>query len=190
VGHLFQGRYKAIVVDRDAYLLALLRYVVLNPVRAGLAKGPGDWPWSSYNATVEARKAPKWLTADAVLAQFGLRRGVARRRYGDFVEAAPSDDNLWQALRGQIYLGEEAFVERMQGRLGSAADDVNVPRAQRRSAAPPLSEMASRYASRNDAMVAAYETGDYTQKAIGDFFGVHFSTVGRIVRRARKGKAA
>ena len=76
----------------------------------------------------------------------------------------------------------------MQRRLGSAAHDVNLPRAQRRPLVPPLSELASRYGSRNEAMVAAYETGDFTQKAIGDFFGVHFSTVGRIVRQTRKEK--
>ncbi len=73
VGHLFQGRYKAILVQRDAYLLELTRYVVLNPVRARMVKDPMDWPWSSYGATVGCVSAPDWLECDWLLAQFGYR---------------------------------------------------------------------------------------------------------------------
>ena len=61
VGHLFQGRYKAILIDGDSYLLELARYVVLNPVRAGMVKGPGEWPWSSYLAMVGKQSSPPWL---------------------------------------------------------------------------------------------------------------------------------
>ena len=71
VGHLFQGRFKGIVVDRDAYLLELARYVVLNPVRAGMVDDPGAWAWSSYNAMIGAQALPDWLDSDWLLAQFG-----------------------------------------------------------------------------------------------------------------------
>ena len=64
VGHLFQGRYKAILVDGDSYLLELGRYVVLNPVRAGMVKEPGEWPWSSYLAMVGKQPSPPWLETD------------------------------------------------------------------------------------------------------------------------------
>ena len=60
VGHVFQGRYKAILVERDSYLLELARYVVLNPVRAGLVADLADWPWSSYPAIVARRAPPPW----------------------------------------------------------------------------------------------------------------------------------
>lgn len=85
VGHLFQGRYKAILVDKDAYLLELCRYVVLNPVRAKAAKSSGLWRWSSYRVMMGVESAPKWLSAEAVLAQFGHSRTVARQRYERFV---------------------------------------------------------------------------------------------------------
>ena len=66
VGHLFQGRYKAILVDGDAYLLELTRYVVLNPVRAGMVAHPGDWRWSSYLEMVGERSPPDWLAGITV----------------------------------------------------------------------------------------------------------------------------
>src|SRR6266446_3777109 len=85
-GHLFQGRYKAILVDKDAYFLEVSRYVVLNAVRAGMVKQPGMWRWSSYNATAGFESCPGWLKAESVLAQFGRDRGLARRRYKEFVQ--------------------------------------------------------------------------------------------------------
>jgi putative transposase len=80
VGHLFQGRYQAILADRAAYLLALTRYVVLNPVRAGLVARPGDWRWSSYLDMVDERSPPDWLATDGVLAKLASDRQEALRR--------------------------------------------------------------------------------------------------------------
>lgn len=68
VGHLFQGRYKAILVDGDAYLLELTRYVVLNPVRAGMIKHPEEWIRSSFRAMTGKSNVPPWLAADGLLA--------------------------------------------------------------------------------------------------------------------------
>jgi REP element-mobilizing transposase RayT len=76
-GHLFQGRFKAVLVDADSYLLELTRYVVLNPVRAHRVNRAGDWPWSSYRATTGDAEAPAWLETDGLLAQFGSRRSRA-----------------------------------------------------------------------------------------------------------------
>ncbi len=79
-GHLFQGRFKGILVDKDAYLLELTRYVVLNPVRANRVVRPGDWPWSSYRAMVGVEDSPSWLETDALLAQFSHQVVEARER--------------------------------------------------------------------------------------------------------------
>jgi len=186
-GHLFQGRYKAILIDKDTYWLEVSRYVVLNPVRAGMVKKPGAWPWSSYNATVGAKSAPEWLEVDRLLGHFGQKRGMARRRYKEFVEEGIGRQSLWSDLRHQIYLGDERFIERMQARLDDEeANDVNIPRAQRRGPAPTLKFIETRYRDRNRAVVVAYETGEYSYQQIGEYFGMHFTTVGRIVRAARK----
>jgi putative transposase len=77
VGHVFQGRFKAIIVQRESYLLELARYVVLNPVRAGVCAQPQDWPWSSYAAMLGAAHPP-WLNTAWLLAQFGSSSEQAR----------------------------------------------------------------------------------------------------------------
>jgi REP element-mobilizing transposase RayT len=85
VGHVFQGRYKAILVERDSYLLELARYVVLNPLRAGMVRRLENWPWSSYLATCGQVASPEWLQTDWILAQFGRQRASAIRKYVEFV---------------------------------------------------------------------------------------------------------
>ena len=77
VGHVFQGRYKAILVERDAYLLKLSRYVVLNPVRARMVRTADEWPWSNYRATAGLSPAPNCLNVTWTLAAFGQRREPA-----------------------------------------------------------------------------------------------------------------
>ena len=124
-GHVFQGRFKAILVDRDAYLLELLRYVELNPVRAQLVTAAGDWEWSSYRAHTGQVAAPAWLDSDSAFGAVLGRavdhaeaakadRDVAALRYAQWVLSAPPE-SLWDsALRQQIYLGDADFVDRMQ----------------------------------------------------------------------------
>ena len=73
VGHLFQGRYKAILVDKDSYLLELCRYIVLNPIRANMVAQPEQYAWSSYGATAGNQAAPSCLSTDWILSQFSKR---------------------------------------------------------------------------------------------------------------------
>ena len=76
-GHVFQGRYKAILVEKESYLLELSRYIVPNPVRAGMVTSPKDWPWSSYRATVGQVKALSYLNVEWVLAAFAKTKSIA-----------------------------------------------------------------------------------------------------------------
>lgn len=181
-GHLFQGRFKAILVDSDAYLLEVSRYVVLNPVRAGMVKKTEDWAWSSYRASVGLEPAAPWLAVDGLLAQFAKRRSLAQQRYAQFVAEGIKSDSPWAKLKGQVFLGDEAFVQRMQSHIQSGNDDVQIPLAQRRTPPQPLAKIESRASDRNAAIVAAYATGGYSYQQIADHFGVHFTTVGKIVR--------
>ncbi|MBI5747102.1 MAG: transposase [Nitrospirae bacterium] len=87
VGHVLQGRYKAILVDKDNYLLELCRYIVLNPVRAGIVRDPKQWQWSSYKDTVGYGKGISCLTKDWILLQFGRERGKAEMQYKEFVQS-------------------------------------------------------------------------------------------------------
>lgn len=108
-GHLFQGRYKAILIDSDAYFLELSRYIALNPVRAGLVEAPSDWKWSSYRATAGMERRPSCLTTNAMLAAFGKKKGEARVRYRQFVQAGIGAANIWSGLNKQIFLGDDTF---------------------------------------------------------------------------------
>ena len=185
VGHLFQGRFKGILVDKDAYLLELGRYVVLNPVRAGMVDTPAQWRWSSYRAMMGQAPAPKWLAVDGLLSQFGAVREEARQHYRHFVSDGVGQ-GIWEGLRQQIYLGGEAFVERMQAKAKIDGDELTVPQAQRRPPAPSLADIAARHRGRNAAIVAAYATGAYSYREIAEHFSIHLATVGRIVRTAMR----
>ncbi|MEO8298799.1 MAG: transposase [Burkholderiales bacterium] len=195
VGHVFQGRYKAIMVERQSYLLELARYVVLNPLRAGMVSDLGDYPWSSYRATAgvdaEARAAqgtsPAWLETDWLLSQFATSREAAHRAYVDFVRAGVGLPSVWQELRSQVFLGGEDFLREMQDQL---ADDLplrEVPRLQRRPVSQPLADYCAMHCAglpRNQAMSVAYRSGAYRLREIAQYFGVHEATVSRAARLA------
>jgi putative transposase len=184
VGHVLQGRYKAILVEREAYLLELTRYVVLNPVRAGMVAAPEHWPWSSYPATMGHEPAPPWLARDWVLGQFARTRAAARARYAQFVHDGVRHPSIWIGLRHQIYLGGEDFVARMQARLQPSERLDEIPKVQRRPVPQSLQAFSEAYSDKRTAMAAAYVSGAYTMKAIAAHFGVHASTVSRVIRRA------
>jgi len=135
VGHLLQGRYKAILVERESHLMELCRYVVLNPVRASMVTRVEKWPWNSYQATVGKVKSPDWLAVDSLLANFSQRRSIARNAYAKFVEEGLGRPSPWEKLRGQIYLGSEKFMEMMQKRVNNE-DLTNVSMVQRQPSRP------------------------------------------------------
>ncbi len=182
VGHLFQGRYKAILVEKEAYLLEVARYVVLNPVRAFMVDTVGEWPWSSYSAMVRHTAVASWMERDWLLGQFGMTRSAAIAAYADFVRAGVGQEPIWSHLRGQLYLGDEAFVADMQNR-GLGGDLREVPRMQRRAPPRPLTTYSGAGHSRHEAMARAYLAGGYSQREIADHFGVHYATVSRAVKR-------
>ena len=115
VGHVFQGRFKAFLVDQDRYGLALVRYLHLNPVRAKLVRSPEGYRWSSHRAYVGKEDLP-WLTTDWLLGQFGARFGTARARFAAFVEEGRSDGHSEVFYGGQAdarVVGEEDFLDKV-----------------------------------------------------------------------------
>jgi len=188
VGHGFQGRYKAILVQKETYLLELARYVVLNPVRAGMVRSAKDWPWSSYRATAGMTEMPAWLSVDWLLSAFGRRRVEAIDGYRRFVSDGRNQPSPWEELRNQVYLGEAAFVEALQAAVDQDQDLSEIPATQRRPPAKTLDEYAALHPERDDAIAAAYASGGHSLKAIGDHFGLHYSRVSRIVKAQGKAK--
>ncbi len=183
VGHVFQGRYKAILVEKESYLLELARYVVLNPLRARMINDVGDWPWSSYRAMIDKAPSPNWLQTDWILGHFGQSRERARQGYIDFVRAGVGLPGVWDQLQGQIYLGSDAFIAHAQKAITSSEMLKEIPRAQRRPPAKPLMDYQTEFAyAPSTGMALAYLSGDYSMKAVAEVFGVHYSTVSRAIK--------
>ena len=186
VGHVFQGRYKAILVQKESYLLELARYIVLNPVRAQMVRAAKDWPWSSYRATAGYKEPVKALRVDWILSAFASRKSTAMERYQKFVAEGKNQPKPWDLLRNQIYLGDDAFINKMQNMIDDDADLREIPSAQKWRVAKPLSYYDKKYLDRNDAIVNAFASGGYSMTVIGEYFGVHYSKVSRIVKARSK----
>ena len=190
VGHVFQGRFKAIVVDRDSYLLELCRYVVLNPIRAGVIKKIERYAWSSYPATLGLAERPAWLETDWVLGQFAKTRAVARRRYAEFVAEGRSLPSPWSAVRGQALLGSDTFVEKMRPLLEGVRELKEIPRTQRLLHRPSLVKMFTKAVQgdkvlRDEAIRKAYLDYGYSMATIAHHAGVHYSTVSKVIKGER-----
>lgn len=184
VGHLFQGRYKAILVDRQSHLLELARYIVLNPMRAGMVRRVDAWPWSSYRATAGRISPPKWLAIDGLLAAFATDRKPAIKAYRRFVAAGRGQPSPWAGLRNQVFLGDDHFVDAMQARIAQLDRPLaEVPRGQRAGRARPIADYENAANTRDEAIVQAYAGGGYSMREVGEYFGLHYSSVSRIVRR-------
>jgi putative transposase len=175
-GHVFQGRFHAVLVEKERHLLEIARYIVLNPVRARLVSAAGDWPWSSYRAAVGAAPCPSCLTLDWLLAQFGEERSQAQERYRRFV-ADGLGHEPWAELRGGIYLGSEEFVRASSQHAEPIPD---VPREQWQPLRRPLAEL---FAAEGDRGIAtAYRGEGYRLRDIAEHLGVHPATVSRRLR--------
>jgi putative transposase len=183
VGHLFQGRYKAILIDKGAYLLELCRYIVLNPVRANMVNSPEEWPWSSWHCMLGNVESSVWLSTDTLLVQFAKDRQKAIQSYIDFVKSGVGK-TVWDTLKHQIFLGDEAFVARHQAmQYGLEGNLLEIPFKQRSAAPLPLAEYQAKTVDKHQSIYDAYRCGGYTQKQIGDYFGLHYSQISRIVAK-------
>lgn len=188
VGHLLQGRFKAILVDKDSYLLELARYIVLNPVRARMVTHPKAHPWSSYRATAGLASGPAFLTRDWLLRQFARQRHAAERRYRQFVNVGVGAPCPWDKLTGQILLGPEAFVKQLARRLKAAENLTEIPRRQRLAARPGLKSLLPadgfrKKAARDQAIRKAHLDCGYTLCEIARHLGLHYTTISKVVNR-------
>ena len=146
---------------------------------------PSEWPWSSYLAMIYAKKRPDWLYTDQLLSQFSQDRSEAVEKYQRFVAAGINKGSIWEQLNRQIYLGDDEFIDRVLAVNGESEAALDVPKVQQRTTAPSLQKLASTHPNRNDAIVAAYSTGQYSYHQIARHFDLHYTSVGTIVRKSR-----
>ena len=187
VGHVFQGRYKAILVEQDSYLLELARYIVLNPVRAGMVSTAKQWKWSSYRATAGFLDELGLVTTDWLLSRFSDKQKLAQERYRAFVQAGKNQPSPWESLKNQIYLGSDEFIEDMQCKLDPEQSLKDIPSLQKQKAPKPLDYYRTRYSDRKAAMAKAYLSGHYTLSEVGEYFDVSYATVSRAVKVHEEG---
>ncbi len=188
VGHVFQGRFKAILVEKDSYLLELARYIVLNPVRAQMVRSAKHWPWSSYRATAGYVENHPCLTTNWILAGFSTNKQEALQRYRDFVSAGKRQPSPWQQLKNQIYLGTDDFINEVQCKIDPQQSLKDIPKKQKQAPVKPLSYYSDQNESRYEGMARAYLSGHYTLKDVGRHFGVSYATVSRAVKALEQRK--
>ena len=179
VGHVFQGRFHAVVVERETHFLELARYVVLNPVRAGIVRRAEDYRWSSLRATLGFEPMPRWLKPDEIVAPFG-----SAARYLEFVREGIGRASPWESLRGGV-LGSEAFARRVGAHVEVRTAEREIPRPERLVGRESLDELFSSgvtadRALRNRRIREASLICGYSLAEIAGYLGLHYSTVSRI----------
>jgi hypothetical protein len=140
-GHLFQGRYKAILVEADSYATELSRYIHLNPVRVGLVEPPGDYLWSSFHYYVGDSGAPTWLKMKFVLGYFGANENEAQERYRQFVQDGIGEELLspLNDVVASTLLGSAKFIDEiLQRHLDGNTPDREVPALRKLTTKPSL----------------------------------------------------
>ncbi|MCU7892343.1 MAG: addiction module toxin RelE, partial [Candidatus Thiodiazotropha sp. (ex Ustalcina ferruginea)] len=158
------------------------RYIVLNPVRAGMVRTAKDWPWSSYRAMAGFSERPKFLICDWVLSGFGRKRARAQQAYRDFVSEGRGQPSPWEKLTNQIYLGSDQFVDDVQCKMNPEQSLDDIPKLQKQRPVKALAYYQGKHSIRNQAMAEAYKSGHFTLKAVGVYFGVSYATVSRALK--------
>ena len=186
-GHVFKGRFTAILVEKESHLLELCRYVVLNPVRAGMVERPEQYRWSSYRPTLGKAAKPALLTTGWLLGNFSSTLAESRRRYRQFVTAGMDDiESPWGKLSGQILLGTEEFVQKAKELLGGKVDIPEIPTRQRHVGRPTLADLfppatVMQKQLRNRLVRLAHGTYGYTMKELSQALGAHYTTISKVI---------
>jgi REP element-mobilizing transposase RayT len=185
VGHLFQGRFKSFLIEKQSYLLEVARYTITNPVRAGYVTNPEDWLFSSYRATTGLEQAPRLLHVDWILSQFGHKKTTARSRYMAFVEEGIHAESPFKKAKGGWILGEEGFLRKVEILMEERAlkDVEEHPRRQRFAIRPDLNTIFSEGKARDEGIYLAVHQHGYKLREVGEFLNIHYSWVGKIARK-------
>lgn len=180
-GHVFRGRYKSIVVQREKYLLPLLAHIFLLPLRAGFVKHPNQFKWSSCRYLYGKDQAPEYID----LEWFSEGFSSDTDSFDEFLEESRSHDVISET-RKQIYLGDDGFIELVQEKTRDSQSK-DIPKYQlTKPAGGMISGLMRSGHSRDEAIAKTYLTGDYTLREVADAVSVHYSVVSKIVSEYEK----
>jgi len=197
-GHLFQGRYHSILVEKDAYAEEISRYIHLNPVRAGIVKRPGECAWSSYNYYVGVKKAPEWLHRDHILAYFGKKLADAQEKYKKFVLSVVENeyDSPLKSIFASTVLGSDKFIQFIKERYVSDREaDKNLPALRQLTSRVTMQRIfeevdgvfkADPRFSRNLKIHLCHRLTSETLRSIGEQFGLSESAASHAGKRAQR----
>ncbi len=185
-GPLFQGRFKSVLFEAETYLLPLCRHVVLNPVRAGTASSAQAYRWSSHRATCGSIKTPVFLHTETLLSTFGKRPKENQRKYREYIKASVKEKSPLLNRSSQVLLGSPRFVGEMQPILNGEKLAKRGPKqVKRRRSLPVLFKNVDgkTRSERNELIRRAHIDHSYTLMEIGDFLGLHYTTVSKVVNQ-------
>lgn len=190
-GHLFQGRYKSILIQKESHLLEVCRYVVLNPVRAKMTKAPEEWTWGSYRSTAGLDRPHPCLMTDWILGQFAQQRRTAKTKYQEFVQSGTGKINIWEDVKGQSLLGEEGFAQELINYVKGYEDIKEISKERRHVSRPGLGDIfikdtKNKKHELNKKARDAVEKYGYNMREIAEHLGVHYSTISRMVNARNK----
>ncbi len=182
-GHLFQGRFKSILVESEAYQGNLVRYITLNPVRAKLAKSPVDWPWSSHREIMGKTKPSGCVHPHATLGFFHPNKTRAREEYVKHLKEKCDYEETWKDLRSGLILGSMEFARDIIEKYGSNKSCENI-KNERFAGRPSLESIfPKRYnqSVRYSLIIKAFREYGYTRTEIGNHLKIHYTTVSKII---------
>jgi REP element-mobilizing transposase RayT len=208
-GHLFQGRYKSILVENDQYLLHLSCYIHRNPLRAGIISRLADYRWSSYPSYGYARKTPKWLDTSLILNLMTNSRTDPHLEYREKVQQYSDETkNIWEDVENGLIYGSEDFVTDIRSRFLSEDKNPELPQCNQIAKTITTRELLNNAAAalnfdlkaaatgkrvtpedkdKRDLLIfLLWESGRLTNKEIGSYFGLTYSSVSRRVAKTRK----
>ncbi len=187
VGHVLQGRYDARVVEKESYLLKVARYIVLNPVRAGMVQRPDDWFWSSYRQTAGLSSGRSLLKTDWLLTQFGPDQASARQNYKDFVASGEGTESPFGRTQNSLILGGPEFVEQIGAGQSSlfCSDGTVESRYLGRESLEFIFDTAQSKIDRDERIVYAKIVCGYTIKQISSYLALHRTTVSKVLNENR-----
>lgn len=182
VGHLFQGRYKSIIVDGDNYLYELIRYIVLNPVKAKLVKDPKNWPWSSHREMMSQKKNNIIIKKAKVLSFFGSDKREAKKEYLTYINEK-QDNDIWGDLKGSLILGSDEFADKINNLLNDPKyNSKEYTNKQRNFNRPRLNVLLkdNKDNKKLNSMIYKARKFGYTNYEISKYLGVHYTTISKI----------
>ncbi len=172
-GHLFMGRFNSVVFQKEKYLKPLIRDALTNPVRKGFVKNPIQWKWSSCRISAGNETSP-FMDSEATSRIFGGFAG-----FETFISEQP-ESGVWDDLRHQIYLGDSEFIKSASGFASGSSKEIPF---RQKAGTGSMASFTEGIADRKEAIFKAYQSGAFTMKEISDHFGIHYSTVSRVVSK-------